>query len=69
MNITILNFWVVLFLQWTILSGGLLVRNWLLQLREGQTGLKSSRQVVRKGQQNFQVQAESVVHSGIPAYH
>ena len=47
---------------------GLMVRNWLLQLWEGQTGLKSARQAVRKGRQNFQVQDESAVQGRISSY-
>ena len=46
-----------------------MVRNWLLQLWEGQTGLKSARQAVRKGWQNFQVQDESAVQGRISSYH
>lgn len=45
-----------------------MVRNWLLQLWEGQTGLKSARQAVRKGRQNFQVRDESAVQGRISSY-
>lgn len=41
---------------------------WLLQLWEGQTGLKSARQAVRKGWQNLQVQDESAVQGRISSY-
>lgn len=46
-----------------------MVRSWLLQLWEGQTGLKSARQAVRKGWQNLQVQDESAVQGRISSYH
>ena len=45
-----------------------MVRNWLLQLREGQTGVKSASQAVCLGQQNFQVQDESAVQGRISSF-